>query len=198
MSGTRLFIAFASLCAFALTSCGPGPEDIESFITTREHFGDPNILREVPLENPGFEIAVGSKPQFWRARLDQLVWSDATDAYEGALAVRFLEKDYYNYLEQDYLFDGTVVPGNELWLSAMAKSWDAGKAGLHLIVEGFDEFYSNTHPGDGEWREIKVGCRVPAFWIGGKVTIRVTVGTDPQRPVLFDDVKLTVRRTRME
>ena len=147
-----------------------------------------------PVLNDSFELWKNGLPQEWHPRPNfGYAVAQCHETSEGHSAVKFIEGQYYNYLEQAHQMDPDLIAGKKIQMTALACARDPNQVGLALMVENFGSaFHSDRHPGDGKWHLLKVSCRVPAFWTGGVVRLRVTVGSMPQYPVYFDKVQLAI------
>lgn len=199
----RVLLFFAP--ALFLVSCG-GDSDLtmprqegSAFIDSRTGTAStPSPSARKPsglvLQNPGFEDWQNGLPVSWTTRqgMESAVSRSQQEAVEGWSSACFQPGHYYNALSQGQFLAGRLIAGKVLRMTAKVKCSDANMANIAIAVEDFATFLSDWHPGDGQWHELVVSCRVPAFWVGGMVDCRVCVGNLPKHPIFCDDVVLTV------
>jgi hypothetical protein len=143
------------------------------------------------LSNGSFEEWQESKPVDWQVR-NQI--AKTVDAYSGNAAVEFLDSgENYPMLIQDAR-RGEELLGRKLHAAAYMLAHEAEIAAVALTfeVDGEEQSFTDTHPGDGEWHNVSIGKTLPEEADPESIRFRIFRRPNAEGPVLVDSATLRI------
>jgi hypothetical protein len=99
---------------------------------------------------------------------------------------------YYFITASQQVHFPEVPAGKVVRLRARVQCFEANSCSVALSHPDHGDMHSPPHPGDGQWHELEVSFRVPAWNPRAPVVMTLGHGGIPEQPAYFDDVRLTV------
>ncbi len=145
------------------------------------------------LQNGGFEIWEDGLPKGWNgaAANQPYVRRMRGQAPEGESCLLLYGQYYFMNLSQTLDGYGPLA-GKQVTVSVRIQSFEKDSASVSVHQEDLGDLYSEPHPGDGLWHELRVSFRVPEFSVHDSFIVSIGNGNLPRQPCYFDDVQVHV------
>ena len=140
--------------------------------------------------NPDFNEFMDLVPTYWHVEFGPVRIQEAGGP-DSSPAVMMGPGYTYSFISQDLVFDEPPA-GKTITLTVQARCPEADKAKIMIKLSDDKKVYSNAHPGDDKWHELKVSAQVPQDFQGTMIGIVLTHGGSPKKACWFDDVNLYV------
>ncbi len=181
--------------ALAVVASGCGVD--QETLGTPTRYMDPSIpCEELSLfHDADFETERGGTSAHWAPRTghEQQVSVTASEVYSGKFALSIAPGPEWYFVKQSVRVDPAVVAGRVLTATVMVKAESSPNVTVNLALGDVYQYISPRHPSDGNWHKMKVSCLVPEWWTNSEITLTLTTGGAPLKPVYFDDVRLYVK-----
>ncbi|MBI4557370.1 MAG: hypothetical protein HY706_07300 [Candidatus Hydrogenedentes bacterium] len=143
--------------------------------------------------NGGFEDWAEKRPVNWSMRpgLEKYVSPEATEKVGGTTSLKVAGPYSYTHVFQNVTIEGDSG-GKTATLKLQAKCSEPKTLSVAIALENGRQFYSQPHPGDGEWQELVATCAVPPDYQGTALKVLIDHHGNPKQPVFIDDVTLTI------
>jgi hypothetical protein len=111
---------------------------------------------------------------------------------DGAGSMLAFTTGYYFITATQQVRFPEVPAGKVVRLRARVRCFEPNSCSVALSHPDHGDMHSPPHPGDGQWHELEVSFRVPAWNPRAPVVMSLGHGGIPEQPAYFDDVRLTV------
>ncbi len=138
--------------------------------------------------NPDFNEFIDLLPTYWHVESGPVRIFESGGPNRDP-AVKMGPGYTYSFLSQDLVFDESPA-GKTVTLTVMARCAEADKASVMIKLSENEKFYSDKHPGDDQWHELKISAQVPQNFEGDTITIFLTHSGSPKQPCWYDDVNV--------
>lgn len=140
--------------------------------------------------NADFNEAIEMVPTYWHVEFGPVRMQTAAGPDQSP-AVRMGPGYNYNFLSQELEFDESPA-GKTLTLTAQSRAAEPNTAKIMIRVTEAQKAYSEAHPGDDGWHELKVTTQVPQDFQGNTIGIFLTHSGSPKKAAFYDRVRLSV------
>jgi hypothetical protein len=145
------------------------------------------------LRNASFERWQDGRPAEWQfdASHAPFLHRALGQATEGrsSLALRGV---YYHLTLSQELTDLGPLAGKLVVMTADCRAYEPNSASLIVSQDDLGDIYSGAHSGNGEWEQLRLSFRVPAFSVAESLVVKIGNGNLPDRPCYYDNVQLTI------